>query len=175
MSGEAITKGHERAKRNGIKPGFGAAVIMVGRLDDYLRDVAQDSGLGIAEEDIILAGVACYKRSVKIFEERGYDAYLMAAAFRGIGQVKELAGTATMLSVAPKIAGLLAGTDMTEDISARPVSDHVIGRLSAIKEFVRAYEPDGMKPEEFITFGAVNRTTSQFVESGWNRMKSFIC
>ena len=175
MSGEAITKGHERAKRNGIKPGFGAAVIMVGRLDDYLRDVAQDSGLGIAEEDIILAGVACYKRSVKIFDERGYDAYLMAAAFRGIGQVKELAGTATMLSVAPKIAGLLAGTDMTEDISARPVPDHVIGRLSAIKEFVRAYEPDGMKPEEFITFGAVNRTTSQFVESGWNRMKSFSC
>ena len=92
MSGEAITKGHERAKKNGIKPGFGAAVIMVGRLDDYLRDVAQDSGLGIAEEDIILAGVACYKRSVKIFDERGYDAYLMAAAFRGIGQVKELAG-----------------------------------------------------------------------------------
>ena len=174
-SGEAIKKGHERARKNGIEPGFGAAVIMVGRLDDYLRDVAQDSGLKIAEEDIILAGVACYKRSIKIFEERGYDAYLMAAAFRGIGQVKELAGTATMLSVAPKIAGLLAGTPMTEDISARPVPDEVIARLSAIREFVRAYEPDGMKQEEFITYGAVNRTTSQFVESGWNRMKSFSC
>lgn len=174
-AGDAIKKGHERAIKNGIKPGFGAAVIMVGRLDDYLRDVAQDGGLAIAEEDIILAGVACYKRAIELFRERDYDAYLMAAAFRGAGQVKELAGSATMLSVAPKIAKLLADTEMTEDISARPIPNEVIDRLSTIKEFIRAYQPDGMKPEEFITFGAVNRTTSQFVESGWNKMKAFNC
>lgn len=174
-SGETIKKGHERAVKNGIKPGFGAAVIMVGRLDDYLRDVAQDSGLEIAEEDITLAGVACFKRAAELFCERDYDAYLMAAAFRGIGQVKELAGSAAMLSVAPKIAKLLADTEMTEDISRRTVPDEVIKRLCVIKEFDRAYQPYGMKPEEFITFGAVNRTISQFVESGWNKMKAFNC
>jgi len=29
-----------------------------------------------------------------------------------------------------------------------------------------AYEPDGMKPEDFITYGVVQRTLSQFVEGG---------
>ena len=171
--GEAVKRGHEKAVRNGIKPGFCVAVIMVGRLDDYLRDVAQDSALDVTEADIILAGVACYKRAIALFEERGYGAYLMAAAFRGAQQLRELAGTPTMLSVAPKIASLVADEDFAEDISERPVSDETIARLRQIGEFVRAYEPDGMKPEEFITFGAVNRTAAQFVESGWNKMKAY--
>ena len=62
---------------------------------------------------------------------------------------------------------------MTENVSGRPVDKNVIKHLSALKEFEKAYEPDGMKPEEFITFGAVNRTVTQFVESGWNKLKAF--
>ena len=174
-SGEAIQRGHERAKRNGIKPGFGAAVIMVGRLDDYLRDVVQDNGLDVSNEDIILAGAACYKRSIKLFAERGYEAYLMAAAFRGAAQLKELAGSKSMLSVAPKTAKLVENDEFGENISDRPIPADVIARLNRINEFVRAYEPNGMKPEEFITFGPVNRTSTQFIESGWNKMKSFQC
>ncbi len=174
-SGEALTRGHKRALQNGIKPGFGAAVIMVGRLDDYLRDVARDNGADITEEEIVLAGVACYKRSIEIFREKHYDAFLMAAAFRGVPQLKELAGSRTMLSVAPKIAGLVAGDRMTENISGRPVNEKVIAHLSALKEFEKAYDPDGMKPEEFITFGAVNRTIAQFTETGWNKLKAFRC
>ena len=53
---------------------------------------------------------------------------------------------------------------------ARTIAD-----LSRMRDFVRAYEPDGMKPEEFITFGAVNRTMQQFIESGWNRLKEYRC
>ncbi len=172
-SAEAIQRGHERAKKNGIKPGFGAAVIMVGRLDDYLRDVNMDNGFGIPEENIILAGVACYKRAISIFEEKGYDAYLMAAAFRGLQQIRELAGSKTMLSVAPKIGSGLAEEEFTQDISERPVPEAVINDLKRMKEFVRAYEPDGMKKEEFITYGAVNRTTFQFIETGWNRIEAY--
>jgi hypothetical protein len=42
----------------------------------------------------------------------------------------------------------------------------------AIQEFVRAYEPDGMQATEFITYGATQRTLSQFVE-GWNQIEEF--
>jgi len=35
---------------------------------------------------------------------------------------------------------------------------------------VRAYEPDGMEPSEFVAFGATQRTLSQFVEAGWKLM-----
>ncbi|MDA3957797.1 hypothetical protein [Oceanispirochaeta sp.] len=40
-------------------------------------------------------------------------------------------------------------------------------------EFRKAYEPDGMKAEEFITFGSVNRTTTQFINEGWNPLEAF--
>jgi transaldolase len=40
-------------------------------------------------------------------------------------------------------------------------------------EFVRAYEPDGMQPEEFIGFGATQRTLAQFCDVGWRLLENF--
>jgi transaldolase len=40
-------------------------------------------------------------------------------------------------------------------------------------EFVRAYEPDGMEPSEFVGFGATQRTLSQFAEAGWKLMENY--
>ena len=50
--------------------------------------------------------------------------------------------------------------DYTEAIQNRP-------------EFVRAYEPDGMEPKEFIGYGATQRTLTQFVEIGWRLLEGF--
>ena len=61
----------------------------------------------------------------------------------------------------------------TDDALDVPVAADVIERLSQIPDFVRAYEPDGMKPAEFITYGVTQRTLSQFIESGWKLMESF--
>jgi transaldolase len=47
-----------------------------------------------------------------------------------------------------------------------------VRRLLVIPEFERAYEPDGMKPEEFITFGLSQRTLSQFLEVGWKSLEA---
>jgi hypothetical protein len=38
---------------------------------------------------------------------------------------------------------------------------------------VRAYEPDGMKPADFVAFGATQRTLCQFVEVGWRLMENY--
>jgi transaldolase len=42
-----------------------------------------------------------------------------------------------------------------------------------IPEFLRAYEPEGMTPEEFITFGATQKTLTQFYHSGWSLLETF--
>jgi len=42
-----------------------------------------------------------------------------------------------------------------------------------MREFARAYEPDGMTPGEFISFGATQRTLSQFCETGWKPMEAY--
>jgi transaldolase len=54
-----------------------------------------------------------------------------------------------------------------------PVDEDVIKRLSTVSEFIRAYEPDGMIPEEFITYGVVQKTLSQFLESGWMPVEAY--
>ena len=60
-AGEAMQAGYDRAISQGIKPGTGIAVLMVGRLDDYLRDVMHDTVNDASESDIIWAGTACIK------------------------------------------------------------------------------------------------------------------
>ena len=55
----------------------------------------------------------------------------------------------------------------------RPIPEDVIERLNTMPEFVRAYEPDGMQPAEFMAFGATQRTLSQFCEVGWKLMESY--
>ena len=171
--GEAAARGKARAKANGVKPGLSIAVLMVGRLDDYLRDVAHDSFPNVQEGDIINAGTACIKRAYGIFNEKGWDTFLMPAGCRGANHIVDLAGAKMIMSIAPKIAKLLVDVDKFEERIDVPVDKAVIDRLMTMPEFRKAYEPDGMKPEEFITFGSSNRTTDQFINDGWNPLASF--
>lgn len=171
--GEARERGKKRAAQNGVTPGLGIAVLMVGRLDDYLRDVAQDSRSSAKETDIVQAGTACIKRAYRIFKERGYDTFLMPAGCRGGSHITDLAGADMIMSIAPKIAAMLANVDVLEERIDIPVAKDTIDRLMTMAEFRKAYEPDGMKNEEFITFGSSNRTTAQFIECGWNSILSF--
>ena len=171
--GEAVRRGHERARKNGIRPGLGIAVLMVGRLDDYLRDVMQDTRAKATESDVVWAGTAAIKRAWRIFRERGYECRLMPAGCRGAYHVTQLAGADMVMSIAPGIAKALAGeTELTPRIN-EDVDPGIIARLMGMPEFVKAYEPDGMQPEEFITFGSFNRTLDQFVQCGWNTLKEF--
>ncbi|QPK81268.1 transaldolase family protein [Schaalia sp. ZJ405] len=167
-AGAALQRGIERAREDSIEPGLNCAVLMVGRLDDYLRDVAQDTSDVVTESDIIQSGTACIKKAYTIFNERGYEAFLMPAGCRGAYHITELAGAKMVMSIAPKIADELAKFEgpFKERINV-PVDQDVIDRLLTMPEFVKAYNEDGMTPEQFITFGSTNRTTDQFINDGW--------
>jgi len=166
--GAAFQRGAERAKAAGIKPGLGIAVLMVGRTDDYLRDVMLDTQAGCGEEDIVWAGLACIKRAYEIFREREYECVLMPAGCRGGHHITELAGARMIMSIAPKIAGMLMDENDFREKIQNPVSPEKIKRLETMPEFVKAYEPGGMELDEFIAYGATNRTLTQFCECGWN-------
>ena len=167
-------KGAERAKKAGIKPGKCNAVIMIGRIDDYLRDVAHDNKAKVEESDLLQAGIAISKQAYKIYKENGYEATIMLAALRGTYHVTELAGADMAFSIHPKIREMIGKIEkpFEERIDVR-VDSKVIERLSSIPDFVKAYEPDGMKPEEFITYGVVQKTLSQFIEAGWAEIEGY--
>jgi len=171
---ERHRKGIQRAKQNGIEPGKCFAVIMIGRLDDYLRDVAHDGKANISESDIRQSGLAVSKRAYSIFRQRGYEAMMIVAALRGTYHMTELAGAEIIMSIAPPYQEMLLSEELPheERIDAEIAGD-VVERLSTLPEFVRAYEPDGMKPEEFIAYGVTQKTLAQFYEGGWKLLENF--
>ena len=172
---ERHRKGIHRAKQNGVEPGKCFAVIMIGRLDDYLRDVAHDCRAEVSESDIRQAGLAVSKRAYSIYKERGYEAMMIVAALRGTYHMTELAGAEIIMSIAPPYQEMLLSEELpnAERIEAE-IDSEVIERLSTLPEFVRAYEPDGMKPEEFIGYGVTQKTLAQFYEGGWKLLENFV-
>jgi transaldolase len=171
---ERHRSGIRRAREKGIEPGKCFAVLMIGRLDDYLREVAHDNGVAVSESDIRQAGLAVTKRAYTIFQEREYEAVLLVAALRGEYHLTELAGAELLMSIAPAYQEVFASQDFPrEERIHKPVSDDVVERLRRMPEFARSYEPKGMASSEFVAFGATQRTLSQFSEAGWKLMETY--
>jgi len=165
---ERHRRGAARARAAGKTPGRCFPVLMIGRLDDYLREVVQDRRANVEEADICQAGLAVAKRAYALFKERGYECLLLPAALRGTYHMTELAGAEMVMSTAPNIQAQLLEPGVPRECRIdRPIAPDVIRRLQTIPEFVKAYEPDGMKPEDFITFGPTQRTLAQFIDAGW--------
>lgn len=172
---ERHRKGIARAREKGIEPGKCFAVIMIGRLDDFLREVAQDNGLeSVTECDIRQAGLAVTKRAYRIYRERGYEAVLLVAALRGPYHLTELAGADLLMSIHPSYQETFIKDEYPrEERIDVPVDEGSLARLQTMPEFVKAYEPDGMSPNEFIAYGATQRTLSQFCEMGWKPLENY--
>ncbi|MEK7751119.1 MAG: transaldolase family protein, partial [Acidobacteriota bacterium] len=171
---ERHRQGIQRAAGNGVAPGKCFAVIMIGRLDDYLREIAHDSQAAVTESDIRQAGLAVTKRAYSIYKERGYEAVLLVAALRGTYHLTELAGADLVMSIAPAFQEPFVSREFPreERIDCEVPAD-VIARLGAMPEFVRAYEPGGMAPSQFLSYGLTQRTLSQFIEAGWRLIENF--
>ena len=172
--GKRHMTGIQRAQAKGSEPGKCFAVIMIGRLDDFLREVAHDTHAPANESDIRQAGLAVTKRAYSIYGERAYEAKLLIAALRGDYHLTELAGADLLMSIAPAFQDHFVNGDFPrEPRIERPIAPDALERLCAMPEFVRAYDPAGMTPAEFMAFGATQRTLGQFVESGWKLMEGY--
>lgn len=164
---EAVERGFARRAAAGLpEVELGpVATIMGGRLDDWLKVVAQRQGLLLTPGVLDWAGVAALKRAYAIFQERGYRTRVLSAAFRNGLQASELVGGD--LVVSPPFAWQQLINANATELPRRiddPVDPAIVAELSErLPDFVRAYEPDGMQPEEFASFGACRATLRQFL------------
>ena len=171
---EAYERGLRRAEAAGVKTAPCFAVQQVGRIDDYLRDVAMDMKLGLPESTITMAGVAVAKRSYQIFKERGYRAVIMPAGLRGHYHLAEMAGAEVVFSITTRVQDMVLAADPPREARIGiPVAEDILEQLMQIPEFRRAYEPNGMQPQEFITFGVMQKLLSQFTETGWAPLETY--
>jgi transaldolase len=137
---------------------------MVGRLDDWLKEVVARESITVEPEHLEWAGVAAVKRAYGLFRERGLRARVLVAAYRNQLQWTELVGGDLVLS--PPFAWAkkfdASGIDPEPRIDV-PVAPEIIASLERVEDFRRAYEPDGMTPAEFDHFGATRKTLRQFL------------
>jgi len=166
---EAVERGLRRYEQAGGDTSRFSPVcsLMIGRLDDWMKVLVEKDSIALDPDAANWAGIAAFKRAYGIFQERGYRTRLLAAAYRHRLHWTELVGGDVVLTMpyAWQTRFNASGIEPVNRIDV-PVDHHVIDDLQRrIPDFVRAYEPGGMVPAEFESFGATARTLRGFVAS----------
>jgi transaldolase len=174
---EAVERGFKRRAAEGLDSSMMHPVctIMVGRVDDWLKAVVDRDGIILDPACLDWAGVAVMKNAYRIYQERGYRTQLLAAAYRNHHHWSEFIGGNVSLTIPHTwIKRFNASSITVENRMDRPVDPTIIAQLSThVPEFNKAYQPDGLTPEEFETYGATCRTLLQFL-GGYDELISII-
>jgi transaldolase len=164
---EAVERGLKRRAAEGLDSTLMHPVctIMVGRVDDWLRSVVDRDGIIIDPGCLDWAGVAVMKNAYKIYKEKGYRTQLLAAAYRNHHHWSEFIGGDVSLTIPHGWIKKFNASDITvENRIDKPVDPQIIAQLSThLPDFNKAYQPDGLTPGEFETYGATCRTLLQFL------------
>lgn len=174
---EAVERGLKRRQAEGLDTStmHPICTIMVGRLDDWLKAVVERDGIIIDPVCLEWAGVAVMKNAYKLYRQRGYRTQLLAAAYRNHHHWSEFIGGDMSLTITHSWIKRFNASDITvENRIDKPVDPRIIDQLSRhLADFNRAFQPDGMKVEEFETFGATSRTLLQFL-GGYDELVAMI-
>jgi transaldolase len=139
--------------------------MMIGRLDDWMRVVVGRDGIDIPPAYLDWAGIAAFKKAYGIYQERGYRTRPLVAAYRHLGHWSELIGGDLVQTIPYEWALKINASDIpVVERMQNPVDPQIVAALYAkIPDFRRAYDADGMTPEEFDTYGATVRTLRGFI------------
>jgi transaldolase len=164
---EAVERGLKRREKEGkeIASMGPVCTIMVGRLDDWLKVLIEKENVAIDPGYMEWAGVAVFKKTYKLFRERGYRIRLLSAAFRNHMHWSELIGGDVVISppYAWQVRLNQSGIEAVPRID-KPVAAEIVEELERkFADFRRAYAENGISIAEFDSFGPTRRTLRQFV------------
>ena len=168
-AGEAVERGLRRREADGQRVDDMGPVItvMMGRLEDWLRAQAERDGIISDPSALPWSGVAIFKRTVAEFESRGLRARPLGAAIRHHLHWSELIGGDVIITMPSAWQRRFNASD----VEVRPRMDQPVaaGILDDLRrhfpDFVRAYEPDALTPDEFDDFPPSARTLRAFIGS----------
>jgi transaldolase len=163
---EAVERGLRRREQEGkdIATMGSVCTIMVGRLDDWLKVVMEKENICADPGVLEWAGVAVFKEAYRVYQERGYRLRLLSAAFRNHMHWSEFIGGDVVISPPCAWQKRYNASDIEvvsriEQSVDRPIVDELLKRFP---DFRRAWNEDGLRPDEFDTFGPTVRTLRQF-------------
>jgi transaldolase len=166
---EAVERGFVRREKEGkdISSMGPVCTLMVGRLDDWLKVVAENENIIANPEILDWAGVAVMKKAYQIYKTRGYRLRLLSAAFRHHRHWSEFIGGDVVISPPWHWQQRFNASDITvENRMDKPVDQKIIAELQdKFVDFRRAYDENGMTVDEFDAYGATVRTLNQFCQA----------
>jgi transaldolase len=168
-AGEAVERGLRRREADGLAvESMGPVItVMMGRLEDWLKVQTERDGIIADPSALPWSGVAVFKRTVDEFRRRGLRARPLGAAIRHHLHWSELIGGDVIITL-PAVWQRRFNASSVE-VRPRmddPVDAAVLDELRRhYPDFIRGYEPDGLTPAEFDTFGPSARTLRAFVGS----------
>jgi transaldolase len=164
---EAVERGLKRRVLEGkdISSMGPVCTIMVGRLDDWLKVVAEKRQISVDPGILEWAGVAVFKKTYKLFRERGYRLRLLSAAFRNHMHWSEFIGGDVVIS--PPHVWQVRFNHSDVVVKSRiddPINPSILTDLERyFDDFRRANDEFGLKIDEFDAFPPTIRTMRQFV------------
>jgi transaldolase len=166
---EAVERGLDQREADG-RPTSGMSpvcTIMIGRLDDWMHVLAKRDGIIANPASLHWAGVAALKKAYGIFQQRGYRARLLGAAYRHHLHWSELIGGDIILTIPYEWQQWFNASDVeVKDRMVKQVDEETIDDLYRhFPDFRRAYDEDGLTIDEFDSFGPTVRTLRGFISS----------
>lgn len=163
---EAVERGLKRREAEGLDSSWMHPVctIMAGRVDDYLKAWVKSHDILVKSEALESAGIAVVKNAYRIYQERGYRTKLLVAAFRNEAHWTSFIGGDIVLTITSDWQKKYNGS--SEEVVSHideEIRPEIMAELDRLEEFHKAYDEDGMKPEEFEHYGAFLRTMNQFL------------
>jgi transaldolase len=166
---EAVERGLNRRENDGkeIASMGPVCTIMVGRLDDWLKVLAEKNNISIDPGYLEWAGVAVMKKAYRIFRERGYRTRLLSAAFRNHMHWSEFIGADMVIS--PPYSWQVRFNSSDVEVRSRidePVRQEIEGELfRKFPDYRHASTEKGLTTAEFDSFGPTRRTLRQFISA----------
>ena len=110
------------------------------------------------------AGLAVFKKTYRLYQERGYRIRLLSAAFRNHMHWSELIGGDIVISPPHLWQKRFNACDVSvEPRIDTPVAPAIVKALEKFPDFRRASTENGLSLEEFDTFPPTRRTLRQFI------------
>ena len=166
---EAVERGLKRREKEGkvVADMTPVCTIMIGRLDDWMQVVAKRDTIVVDPGALHWAGIAAMKKAYEIYQHRGYRTRLLAAAYRHHMHWSELIGGDLSMTI-PYEWQLKINASSIEVLErmSQPVEPRIVDALyTSLPDFRKAYDEDGLAPQEFDTYGATLRTLRAFISS----------
>ena len=175
---KAVREGLEIAKQNGVDLTRWRSVIthMSARYGDLggLRKEAESANINLSEADVRWAEIAIFKKAYRLLREGGYSSKMLLCSMRlspeqdgkkHCWHLEKLAGGNIVLTCPPSfIEGVF---EYLDGIEFRPQIDEevprtVLEKLMRIPYFEKAYDENGLAPEEFNSHPALVATAKEF-------------